>query len=89
MLEQQTEKEERDSRGEHDGHSVVHDTLSEQESVKVYVHVELSEDGQHRHCSRGHTEGQMDTELDSEGDGETQRGKDRETDRERESQTGR
>ena len=80
MWEQQTEKGEQDSRGENNGHGVVHDTLSKQESVEVHIHVELSEDGQHRHCSHRHTERQMDTGLHRE----AEKGKDRQTNRERE-----
>lgn len=45
-----------DSRWKHNGHRVVHNAFSKQQSVEVPVCVELIEDGQHRHCTQIKTE---------------------------------
>lgn len=39
-----------DSRGQHHGHGVVENALSKQQNVQIHVHLQLVEDGQHRHC---------------------------------------
>lgn len=45
-----------DLRGEHNGHCVIHYTLSKQQSVEVPVCMELIKDGQHRHYTQTQTE---------------------------------
>lgn len=39
-----------DSRGQHHGHGVIENALSKQQNVQIHVHLQLVEDGQHRHC---------------------------------------
>ena len=44
-----------DLRGQNQGHGVVEDTLSKQQSVQIHVHLQLIEDSQDRHCGARQT----------------------------------
>lgn len=41
-----------DLRRKHNGHCVIHNAFSEQQSVQIPVSMELIKDGQHRHCTQ-------------------------------------